>query len=187
MFFSLRNDVVAIEYPIQHFISEGLRNGEFPTWFNTWAMGFPLQSVLSWGVYSTPQMLIGLLFDSNIYVLHVEFIFFIMASGCVMYKLIKTHFIIDKNLSLLLACCYMLSGFTVGSSQWLLYITCMTFIPLVIYCLLSLLKTPSLKYSILFATSFFLLFTNVHIYLTVASSYILIFFLIGHFTRLFFL
>ncbi len=186
MLFSLRNDVVAIEYPIQHFISEGLRNGEFPVWFNTWNMGFPLQSILSWGVYSTPQMLIGVLSDSNIYILHTEFIFFIITSGCCMYKLLKTHFIVDdKKLSLLFACCYMLSGFTVGSSQWLLYITGMTFIPLVIYCLLSLLKTPSVKYSLLFAVSFFLLLTNVHIYLTVVSSYILIVFLLIYFVRLF--
>jgi hypothetical protein len=187
MLFSLRNDVVAIEYPIQYFISEGLRNGEFPVWFNTWSMGFPLQSVLSWGVYSTPQMLIGFLTNSNIYVLHTEFIFFIITSGCCMYKLLKTHFITaDKNLSLLFACCYMLSGFTVGSSQWLLYITGMTFIPLVIYCLLSLLKKPSAKYSLLFAVSFFLFLTNVHIYITVVSSYILIIFLLIYFVWLFF-
>lgn len=186
MLFSLRNDVVAIEYPIQYFISEGLRNGEFPLWFNTWSMGFPLQSILSWGVYSTPQMLIGILTGSNIYVLHVEFVFFIITSGCCMYKLLKTHFIThDKKLSLLFACCYMLSGFTVGSSQWLLYITGMTFIPFVIYCLLNLLKIPSLKYSLLFAVSFFLLLTNVHIYLTVVSSYILIVFLFIYFVRLF--
>jgi hypothetical protein len=184
MLFSLRNDVVAIEYPIQYFISEGLRNGEFPVWFNTWSMGFPLQSILSWSVYSTPQMLIGILADYNIYTLHAEFIFFIIASGCCMYKLLKTHFINDKNLSLLFSCCYMLSGFTVGSSQWLLYITAMTFIPLIIYCLLSLFKKPSLKYSILLTISFFLLFTNVHIYLTLVSSYILLIFLITYFIRL---
>ncbi|MBK6938244.1 MAG: hypothetical protein IPH18_16295 [Chitinophagaceae bacterium] len=60
MMFTIKNDVLMIEYPIQHFISESLRNGNYPLWFNTWGMGFPLQSVLSWGVFSTPQMLTGL-------------------------------------------------------------------------------------------------------------------------------
>ncbi|MEP6700843.1 MAG: hypothetical protein ABJA85_05990, partial [Bacteroidota bacterium] len=177
MLFTLRNDVLAIEYPIQHFMSDSLRNGEFPTWFNTWSMGFPLQSILTWGVYSTPRMLTGFLFESNIYLLQAEFLFFIMASGWCMFKLIKSHFLTDRNLSLLLACCFMLSGFTVGSSQWLLYITSMTFIPLSIHFLLSLLKKPSIKYVFLFAVSYYLLFTNVHIYLTVIYTYVLFFFL----------
>jgi hypothetical protein len=184
MFFSLKNDVLVIEYPIQHFMSESLRNGEFPTWFNTWAMGFPLQSILSWGVYSTPQMLTGFLFKSNVFILHAEFLVYIMASGWLMYKLLKTHFLNDRHLSLLLACCYMLSGFTVGSSQWLLYITAMTFIPLVLYCLLCLLKRPSLKYVLLSGISYYLFFTNVHIYLSVVSTYIVIIFLITWFIRL---
>jgi hypothetical protein len=167
-------------------MSECLRKGAFPAWFNTWNMGFPLQSILTWGVYSTPRMMTGLLFESNIYILHLEFLFFIMSSGWIMYKLLKTHFLPDTTLSLLLACCYMLSGFTVGSSQWLLYITGMTFIPLVLYCLLSLLKTPSFKYAVLFAVSYYLLFTNVHIYLTVVATYALFFFLLLYFTRLLF-
>lgn len=186
MLFTLKNDVIAIEYPIQHYISECLRNGEFPAWFNTWSMGFPLQSVLTWGVYSTPAMLIGTLFKSNIYVLHGEFLFFIMAAGWCMFKLLKTHFMQDRNLALLLACCYMLSGFTVGSSQWLLYITGMTFIPLVLYCLLSLIQTPSLKYAFLLSVSYYLLLTNVHIYLTLTFTYIFLTLLILHIVPLLF-
>lgn len=178
MLFTLKNDVLAIEYPIQHFMSESLRNGEFPSWFNTWHMGFPLQSILTWGVYSTPRMLIGWALPSNIYVFHLEFLFYIMASGWCMFKLLKTHFIADRKLALLLSCCYMLSGFTVGSSQWLLYITAMTFVPLLLHCLLRLLKQPSLKYALLFAISVYLLFTNVHIYLSVVSFYLLAAFLL---------
>src|SRR6185503_3523637 len=100
-----------------------------------------------------PRMLMGFLVDSNVYVLHAEFVLFIFASGCCMYKLLKTKAIADTRLSLLLSCCYMLSGFTVASSQWLLYITGMVFIPLVIYCLMSLLEKPSLKYLLLLAVS----------------------------------
>lgn len=184
MQFTLKNDVLGIEYPIQHFMSDSLHRGEFPSWFNTWSMGFPLQSILSWGVFSTPRMLIGWLLPSNIYVFQLEFLFYIMVSGWCMFKLLKTHFIADRTIALLLSCCYMLSGFTVGSSQWLLYITAMTFVPLLLYCLLNLLKNPSLKYALLFAIAIYLLFTNVHIYLFVVSFYLLVAFVIAYATGL---
>ena len=183
MLLALKNDVIAIEYPIQHFLSESLRNGESPVWFNTWAMGFPLQSILSWSFFSTPQTIIGLLLGTGVHVLHIEFILYIMASGWSMYWLLKRHFITDKNFALVLSCCYMLSGFTVASSQWLLYITCMTFIPLLLASLLSLLKTPSFKYSILFAVFYYLLLTNVHIYITVVVNYILFFYFFFFFIK----
>ena len=175
MMLALKNDVIAIEYPIQHFLSESLRNSESPVWFNTWGMGFPLQSILSWSFFSTPQTLISLVFKSSVYVLHAEFMLYIMSAGWVMYFFLKKHFFADKHLALLLSCCYMLSGFTVASSQWLLYITGMTFIPLVISALISLLKKPSPKNSVLFAVFYYLLLTNVHIYLTIITSYLVFF------------
>ena len=187
MIFSVKNDVLSFEYPIQFFISENLRKGNFPLWMDSWALGFPLQSVLTWGVYSTPRFLIGLIFGSSLYALHIEFILYSIASGCIMYKLLKTHFTGNKELAWILACSYMLSGFAVGSGQWLFYLTGMTFIPLVLYCFLSLLKKPSFKYSILFAASWLLLLTNVHIYLTVVSFYsflgLLLVMAIRHFTK----
>nr|MBP8243591.1 hypothetical protein [Chitinophagaceae bacterium] len=81
MLFTLKNDVLAIEYPVQHFISEALRHGENPVWFNSWCMGFPLQSVLTWSVFSTPRTLLGTLLPSDIVVLHLEFLFYVMAAG----------------------------------------------------------------------------------------------------------
>ena len=49
----------------------------------------------------------------------------------------------------------------------------MTFIPLVLYFLISLLKMPSFKYVLLLGVSYYLFFTNSHIYLTVVSTYLL--------------
>ena len=99
MIFSVKNDVLSFEYPIQFFISENLRKGNFPLWMDSWALGFPLQSVLTWGVYSTPRFLIGLIFGSSLYALHIEFILYSIASGCIMYKLLKTHFTGNKELA----------------------------------------------------------------------------------------
>lgn len=175
LMFSLKNDVLAIEFPVQHFISEAIRHGENPVWFNSWCMGFPLQSILTWSVFSTPRTLLAALLPSDLVVLHIEFLLYVMSSGWVMFALLRKHFATERNLALLLACCYMLSGFTVGSAQWLLYITGLTFIPLLIYSTLCLVRTPSARAATGFAVSFYLLLTNVHIYLTVFAAYFLLF------------
>src|SRR5262249_8104926 len=114
---ALKNDIVALEYPINYFISQSVRNGEWPYWFNTWGMGFPLHSNLTWGIFSTPQLLFSSLFDYNIYVLHIEFMFFVLVAGWGMFHLLYKYWIKDQKLAQLLAIAYMLSGFIVGSTQ----------------------------------------------------------------------
>src|SRR5688572_11695370 len=65
---ALKNDIIVLEYPINYFISEAVRNGEIPYWFNTWGMGFPLQSNLTWGIFSAPQLFFSSVFSYNIWV-----------------------------------------------------------------------------------------------------------------------
>ncbi|HKB43126.1 MAG TPA: hypothetical protein VKC90_02010, partial [Chitinophagaceae bacterium] len=173
---SLKNDVVALEYPITHFMSQCIHNGEIPYWFNTWAMGFPLQSNLTWGIFSTPQMIFCSVFNYNIYTLHIEFIFFVLLAGWGMFHLLKKHFLKDERIAVVLACCYMLSGFIVGAGQWMLYVTAAAFIPVVLNSLLQLLKYPSFKHALLFAVLFFLMFTSVYAALNVITSYCLLLF-----------
>jgi len=173
---SLKNDVVALEYPINHFMSQCIRNGEIPYWFNTWAMGFPLQSNITWGIFSTPQMLFCSLFNYNIFSLHIEFMFFVLMAGWGMYYLLKKYFLKDKSISVVLACCYMLSGFVTGSGQWMLYITAAAFIPFVLSSLLQLLKFPSLRRALLFAVLYFMMFTSVYAALNIITTYCLLIF-----------
>jgi len=178
---SLKNDVVALEYPINHFMSQCIRNGEIPYWFNTWAMGFPLQSNLTWGIFSTPQMLFCSIFNYDIFTLHIEFMFFVLMAGWGMYYLLKKYFLNDETISLLLSCCYMLSGFITGSGQWMLYISAAAFIPFVVSALLQLLKTPSLRHAVLFSVFYFLMFTSAYAAFNIISTYCLVLFTIGYF------
>ncbi|MGQ0739286.1 MAG: hypothetical protein ACT4OJ_09525 [Bacteroidota bacterium] len=168
---ALKNDIVALEYPINHFISQCIRNGEIPYWFNTWGMGFPLQGNLTWGIYSTPQLFFSSAFDYNIYTLHIEFLFFILLSGWSMYYLLKQFLVKDDKIAQLLAICYMLSGFMVGSTQWLLYVTAAAFVPLVIASLLKLLRVPSFKNSVRVAVCYTLMFTSVYAAFNIISTY----------------
>jgi hypothetical protein len=168
---SLKNDILVLEYPIKYFMSESLHAGRVPLWFNTWAMGFPLQSNITWGVYSTPQFFFSGLFHYSIYTLHIEFMFYVMMSGWSMFYLLKKHFTSDETLAQLLACCFMLSGFVTGSSQWLLYITAASFTPLALHALLQLLKSPSARNAFFFALFYYLMFTNVYQAFNIISSY----------------
>ena len=176
---ALKNDIIALEYPINHFISQCIRNGEIPSWFNTWGMGFPLQSSLTWGIYSTPQVLFSSLFNYDIYILHIEFMFFILLSGWSMLYLLKTYFLKDERTAQILAVCYMLSGFMVGSTQWLLYITAAAFIPMLISSLLELLKYPSRKNAFQVAVCYTLMFTSVYAAFNIITTYSVIIFLVG--------
>lgn len=178
MILSLKNDIIALEYPINHFISQCIRNGEFPVWFNTWGMGFPLESSLTWGVFSTPRLFFSAVFDYNIYSLHVEFMFYVMLAGWGMFYLLKNHLCKDERIALLISLCYMLSGFMVGSTQWLLYITAAAFVPLVITSLLKLLHHPSFGNSLQFAICYVLMFTSVYAAFNIITTYCIIVFLL---------
>lgn len=178
MILALKNDIIALEYPINHFISQCIRNGEFPVWFNTWGMGFPLESSLTWGVFSTPRLFFSAVFDYNIYSLHVEFMFYVMMAGWGMFFLLKNHLCKDEKIALLLSLCYMLSGFMSGSTQWLLYITAAAFIPLVIASLLKLLHSPSFGNSLQFAICYVLMLTSVYAAFNIITSYCIIVFVL---------
>ncbi|MBL7744499.1 MAG: hypothetical protein JNN00_13600 [Chitinophagaceae bacterium] len=180
---SLKNDIVAIEYPINYFISQCIHYGELPYWFNTWGMGFPLHSSLTWGIYSTPQMIFCSLFDYNLYVLHIEFMFFLLMAGWGMYHLLQKYVVKDSNIALLLAVCYMLSGFMVGSTQWLLYITAASFMPFIICSLLKLLYAPSVRNAFLLAVLYTMMFTSVYAAFNIITTYCLFFFIIVYLVR----
>ena len=180
---ALKNDIIALEYPINYFISQSVRHGEIPYWFNTWGMGFPLQSNLTWGIFSTPQMLFSSLFNYNMYVLHIEFMFFLLLSGWSMFHLLHKYLLKDQKIAQLLAICYMLSGFMVGSTQWLLYITAAAFIPLVISSLLQLLQSPSSRHAFQFAIFYTLMFTSVYAAFNIITTYSLVLFLLVYFIQ----
>lgn len=173
MVFSLKNDILALEFPIKYFISECLHNGVQPFWFNTWSRGFPLESIITWSIFSPLQFLWASLFHYSLYTLHAEFIFYISLCGCSFYYLLTKHVMMDRKLSFLFSICYMLSGFTVSSSQWLLYISAAAFLPLIVSLLISLFKKPSFRSSLLFACVFYCMVTGIYVAFSIVISYIL--------------
>lgn len=171
MLFAVKNDLLGLEYPINYFISESLHHGQFPVWLNTWDMGFPLSSCLTWGIYSTPQMIFSGLFPYNIWILQVELLTFIVLCGVTMFYLLKRHIAKDPTTALLLAIAYMLSGFTVAATQWMPYLAAAAFIPLLISALLDLFKRPGWFSNLRFAFTYLLLLTSSYPAFVIVASY----------------
>lgn len=174
MTFALKNDVLSLEYPIKFFISQCLHNGIAPLWFDTWALGFPLESIITWSAFSPIQFWSSLLFKYNLYTLHAEFVLYVALSGCFMYHFLVKHICQERQLSLVLSACYMLSGFNVGSSQWLLYITASCFTPLIFSCFIDLLKKPNFKTAAIFSIVYYTMLTSVYAAFNIVIAYLLI-------------
>ena len=171
MLFAVKNDLLGLEYPINYFISESLHRGQLPVWLNTWDMGFPLSSCLTWGIYSTPQMIFSGLFPYNIWVLQAELLMFIVLCGVSMFYLLKRHVAKDQTIALFLAIAYMLSGFTVAATQWMPYLAAAAFIPLLISALLDLFKRPGWFSNLRFAFTYLLLLTSSYPAFVIVASY----------------
>jgi len=173
-YFSLKYDNIAFDLPIHYFMGEQIVSGDLPIWFNTWNMGFPLQSVFCWGVFSTIFLSFSWINFPDPSIFHMELVFFIALSGVTFFKLLKSFGTPNRKMALLLACTYMLSGFTFGSSQWIFYLSGMALMPLCIYFLLQLLQKKTLKYAILFPVSYLVLFTNTHVFMSIVCTYIIV-------------
>ncbi|HEY0580256.1 MAG TPA: YfhO family protein, partial [Candidatus Nitrosocosmicus sp.] len=113
------------------------------------------------------------MFHYSIYTLHVEFIFYISVAGCSIFYLVNKYFLPDRKLSLLISISYMLSGFMVASSQWLLYISAASFLPLIAIVLLRLLTRPSFVSSLLFAVVFYCMITSIYVAFSITICYLL--------------
>ncbi|MFL5788011.1 MAG: YfhO family protein [Flavisolibacter sp.] len=183
MLYSLKNDIAGLELPINYFLSECIHNGIEPFWLNTWAMGFPLEGIITWSIYSPVALFFCGLFHYSIYTLHIEFIFFIALCGWSFYYLLKKHFLQDRTLAMLLSLSYMLSGFNVASSQWLLYITAVAFLPLIVCFLLDLLKYPGWRTSLLFTVTAYTVITSVYAAYSVIFIYLLAGISLWHISR----
>lgn len=173
MLLSLKNDIVAIDYPIKFFLSECIRNGVNPLWCNTWAMGFPLESVLTWSVFSPLQFIFSLPGPYTLYLLHLEFTSYVVLAGWSMYYFLRKHTDARPELHWLLSCAYMLSGFVVGSSQWFTYLTAAAFLPLSLALLLNLLRQPSYRNAILLSITGYIMVTSVYAAFLITLAYIM--------------
>jgi hypothetical protein len=173
MYFTFKNDIIALDLPIIHHINNSVANLENPFWIHTWDHGFPLNSIITWSIYS-PFRIIFLAFQPyNIYTLHIEFLTYVILAGLSMNYLLKMTYALSKNWRLFFASCYMLSSIVTSSGQWLMAITFIAIAPLVICRLYLFFKNPNLWNSIIIALIYYLHFTSVYPAFTIVTTYLI--------------
>lgn len=171
--FTFKNDILALDLPIIHHINNSVANLENPFWIHTWDHGFPLNSIITWSIYS-PFRIIFLIFQPyTIYTLHIEYLTYVILAGLCMNYLLKMIFQLSKNWRLFLASCYMLSSIISGSGQWLMAITFIAIAPLVICRLYLFFKNPNIWNGLFLAFVYYLHFTSVYPAFTIVTTYLI--------------
>ncbi len=136
--------------PYRYFVSDYLWNGEFPFWNSFQNLGTPVYSDLQSGTWYPITWIIMLFGKYTIGSLTVEILSCYIIAAVGFYKL--GNFIYgNPKVSFIVALCYALSGFMVGSSQLLPFLIGIAWLPWIIFAGLSFFKTLKYRYAILTA------------------------------------
>jgi len=175
--YSLKWDFLDISYPWRYFISESIRNFELPLWNPFQNLGFAQYSDAQ--TWYPVTLIISILTGYNIYTANYEFTFHLFVAGLGMYYFSK-HFITNKNISLLVAISYMLSGFFISNAQHFGWIVSATWIPWIIWSYFNVIKTKNITYILFFVLSLFMLISGGYIAYFINIAYFLLFCFLYH-------
>lgn len=160
-------------FPGRYFMFESIRNGIFPFWIPYQSMGLPMHGDPQAGTFYLPLWILSLFTDYNPFVWGVEYIFHAFIGGLGIYFLLK-HYTPIRNFQFIGALAYLFSGFYVGNVQHIAWIIAASWIPWIIYTIISFYNDPSFKWSILLAVFTSLLFTGGYPGFWIISAYFFI-------------
>lgn len=138
--------------PYRYFISDYLWNGHLPLWNPFQRFGYPGYADLQSGCWYPVVWVIMLFGKYDITSLMIELLLTFLIAGLGMYKL-SSYIHQCKKTAFILGLSYGLSGFMVGSSQLMVFLIGVAWLPWCILALLQFFKTLHYKY-ILAATIF---------------------------------
>lgn len=138
--------------PYRYFVSDYLWNGHLPLWNPFQRFGYPGYADLQSGCWYPVVWFIMLFGKYNITSLIVELLLTYLIAGLGMYKL-SSYIHQCKKTAFILGLSYGLSGFMVGSSQLMVFLIGVAWLP---WCILALLQFfNSLHYKYIFASAVF--------------------------------
>jgi len=146
-------------FPGRFFMSESIRNGIFPLWIPYQSMGLPVHGDPQAGTFYLPLWIISLFTTYSPFTWGIEYIFHAFMGGVGFFMFAK-HFSSSKKVRFIAGCIFMLSGFYVGNVQHISWIIAATWIPWILYSIITFLQSPSFKNGIWIALFFSLLFTG---------------------------
>lgn len=173
--FSLKNDAVRYFLPVRYQVSEMIRNGNFPFWTPFINLGHPLYTDMQSGVWNPFVWILSSFGPYTMRSLQIELMIYVYLSGVSMFYLLK-HLKLSFQVSLAIAVSYMLCGFISDSTQFLYWVSGMSFFPLVFLFFLKTLKEHNFRSNLLFSFSLYLLFVTAY----PGEFIIIIYFLIAY-------
>ncbi|MFN5620661.1 MAG: YfhO family protein [Flavobacteriales bacterium] len=158
--------------PYRHFISQYVHEGHMPLWNPFQRLGYPGYSDLQSGAWYPVMWLLLLLGEYDITSLIIEVVGCFLIAGWGMYVL-SNHLHACKRTATLLGVSYALSGFMVGSTQLMVFLIGMAWLPWILWSLLKLLEDGHWRYGLLLAVFVMMNITGAGPAFTIILIYIL--------------
>ncbi len=159
--------------PYRYFVSDYLWNGHLPLWNPFQRFGYLGYADLQSGCWYPVVWLLMLFGKYDITSLMIELLLTYLIAGLGMYKL-SSYIHHCKKTAFILGLSYGLSGFMVGSSQLMVFLIGVAWLPWCIFALLKFFKTLHYKYILAAAVFVSLLVTGASPAFTIILAYIFI-------------
>jgi hypothetical protein len=172
--YSMKFDLLDQYLPWRMLTGDLLRNGMLPLWNPYTHLGYPLYADPQSGAWYPVTWLIGTTFGYNLYSIHSEYLLHLWIAGTGMFFLVKA-LVRNKDIALLAAVSYMLSGFFTGNAQHLTWIISGAWMPYILFSFLMMIKTGNSKYALYGAFVLMMLFTGGYPAFTITAAYLLVF------------
>ena len=157
--------------PYRHIVATWISNGHFPLWNPYQLLGNAMHSDPQSGAWYPIVWLLSLIKDYDFYSIAIELSFHYYIGGLGMF-LLGRYLKIKDSIAFIMGLAYMFSGFMVGTSQLLVMIIAVAWLPFSIKYLLASLKNPSFKNLFLLAFVNFLMVTGSSPSMTIILFYI---------------
>jgi hypothetical protein len=169
---SMKWDATDIYLPWKYFISECLRDGEFPLWNPYINLGFKQYG--DPGTWYPISQFIGILRPYDLYSLHAEYVLHIFVAGMAA-RALGLNLGMHRKAAFLLAMCYMFSGFMVSNAQHMGWIISAAWLPFVLLQARNVMRLGGLFNALRLGLLCFLMFTGGYPGIFIVTAYFLIF------------
>jgi len=165
-------DFVDAFLPSRYFFSESILNNQFPLWNPYLLYGTPIYADLV-SVFNPEFWIIGNMFGYSNIALQFVFLAYIFLAG-VSFSYFLKQFNADYKLSIGLSIAYMLSGFVIGNSQHVAFVSGYALIPFLITCYLKFIRQPNKTQLVHLSIALFLMIYCSYPALTIIAGYFLL-------------
>lgn len=166
---TMKWDAMDIYLPWKYYTTECIRNGYLPLWNPFMNSGFPqMGDVNTWYPLSWVIALFG---RYNATSLHFEYLVHLYIAGIGMYK-VAQRYSLSRPTGILLATCYMLSGFFISNAQHVGWLVSAAWFPFIYYYFGQLNAAPKLATAAKLAFSAFMMFSGGYPGIFISTFYI---------------